>query len=257
MKRNLALRISGCGRHVLAALAVLAILGMATPSASAAVSLFYTANGAPAGGIPLLSGVATGTVNTGTFSYSLTATSTDSASLDRLNTTTINVTNTGAAATLTLSVTGIGYTLGGTTTTGMTVQAQTSVSGTGGPATNGTDHTTATASADGSNAKFGTATSLLSSNGTTPTAPFASTYTFTPPVGAVGSFTVASGAAGFSLTQTLAITLGTGDSASFTVTTNAAPTISSVPEPSSLAIAGLGGLGMIGFGLRRRKALGA
>jgi len=30
-----------------------------------------------------------------------------------------------------------------------------------------------------------------------------------------------------------------------------------VPEPSSLAIAGLGALGMIGFGLRRRKALGA
>ncbi len=30
-----------------------------------------------------------------------------------------------------------------------------------------------------------------------------------------------------------------------------------VPEPSSMAIAGLGALGMIGYGLRRRKALGA
>ncbi len=30
-----------------------------------------------------------------------------------------------------------------------------------------------------------------------------------------------------------------------------------VPEPSSLAIAGLGALGLIGYGLRRRKALGA
>jgi hypothetical protein len=29
-----------------------------------------------------------------------------------------------------------------------------------------------------------------------------------------------------------------------------------VPEPSTLAIAGLGGLGLIGFGLRRRKAMG-
>jgi hypothetical protein len=29
------------------------------------------------------------------------------------------------------------------------------------------------------------------------------------------------------------------------------------PEPSSLAIAGIGGLGLIGYGLRRRKALGA
>jgi hypothetical protein len=34
-------------------------------------------------------------------------------------------------------------------------------------------------------------------------------------------------------------------------------TSTSVPEPSSLAIAGLGALGMIGFGLRRRKVLGA
>jgi len=32
---------------------------------------------------------------------------------------------------------------------------------------------------------------------------------------------------------------------------------SPVPEPSSMAIAGLGALGMIGYGLRRRKALGA
>jgi len=32
---------------------------------------------------------------------------------------------------------------------------------------------------------------------------------------------------------------------------------STVPEPSSLALAGLGALGMIGYGLRRRKALGA
>ncbi len=29
------------------------------------------------------------------------------------------------------------------------------------------------------------------------------------------------------------------------------------PEPSTFAIAGLGALGMIGYGLRRRKALGA
>jgi PEP-CTERM motif len=37
-----------------------------------------------------------------------------------------------------------------------------------------------------------------------------------------------------------------------------APTaVAAVPEPSSLAIAGIGALGLIGFGLRRRKAMGA
>jgi hypothetical protein len=33
--------------------------------------------------------------------------------------------------------------------------------------------------------------------------------------------------------------------------------LTAVPEPSTMAIAGLGALGMIGYGLRRRKALGA
>jgi len=33
--------------------------------------------------------------------------------------------------------------------------------------------------------------------------------------------------------------------------------VQAVPEPTTLAIAGLGGLGMIGYGLRRRKAMGA
>ena len=33
--------------------------------------------------------------------------------------------------------------------------------------------------------------------------------------------------------------------------------VTAVPEPSTMAIAGIGALGMIGYGLRRRKALGA
>jgi hypothetical protein len=35
------------------------------------------------------------------------------------------------------------------------------------------------------------------------------------------------------------------------------PDLASVPEPSSLVIAGIGALGMLGFGLRRRKAMTA
>jgi hypothetical protein len=47
-----------------------------------------------------------------------------------------------------------------------------------------------------------------------------------------------------------------GFTASGSGTFSASPNVQSAPEPSSLAIAGIGGLGLIGFGLRRRKALG-
>ncbi len=40
-------------------------------------------------------------------------------------------------------------------------------------------------------------------------------------------------------------------------TTSYSGSINTVPEPSSMAIAALGALGLIGYGLRRRKALGA
>jgi hypothetical protein len=42
-----------------------------------------------------------------------------------------------------------------------------------------------------------------------------------------------------------------------TSTASASINTTSVPEPSSLVLAGVGALGMIGFGLRRRKVLGA
>ncbi len=62
--------------------------------------------------------------------------------------------------------------------------------------------------------------------------------------------------------QTSATTYTTGN---FTVQNSGATTIAgyepgalaSVPEPSSLAIGGIGALGLIGFGLRRRMAKGA
>ena len=61
----------------------------------------------------------------------------------------------------------------------------------------------------------------------------------------------------FSMTDDLkfTFTIGAGsgqDTANASVNTVA----TSVPEPSTMAIAGLGALGMIGYGLRRRKALG-
>jgi len=52
-------------------------------------------------------------------------------------------------------------------------------------------------------------------------------------------------------------TPATGTAFSSTVVGSGDTTTSPVPEPSSLAIAGIGALGLIGYGLRRRKALGA
>jgi len=57
----------------------------------------------------------------------------------------------------------------------------------------------------------------------------------------------------YSITETFKITLSAGSLINFGSNT----TLTSVPEPSSMAIAGLGALGMIGYGLRRRKARGA
>jgi hypothetical protein len=64
---------------------------------------------------------------------------------------------------------------------------------------------------------------------------------------------IASLSSPYSITETFEITLSAGSLINFGSNT----TLTSVPEPSTMAIAGLGALGMIGYGLRRRKALGA
>jgi len=53
----------------------------------------------------------------------------------------------------------------------------------------------------------------------------------------------------FSVTQTLTIFLPTGAVANI----QKSDTLKAVPEPTTMAIAGLGALGMIGYGLRRRR----
>lgn len=68
-----------------------------------------------------------------------------------------------------------------------------------------------------------------------------------------GTATVGSLSTGYSMTSVTDISLKAG--ANFNVSTQVS--LTSVPEPSTMAIAGLGALGMIGYGLRRRKALGA
>jgi len=54
------------------------------------------------------------------------------------------------------------------------------------------------------------------------------------------------------ITQTGGAGSAIGDTATFAV-----PAVQLVPEPSTMGLAGLGALGLIGYGLRRRKALGA
>ena len=54
----------------------------------------------------------------------------------------------------------------------------------------------------------------------------------------------------YSLTEQFAITLPAGGIIDFTTATQVTP---AVPEPSTFAIAGLGALGLIGYGIRRRK----
>jgi len=61
----------------------------------------------------------------------------------------------------------------------------------------------------------------------------------------------------YSLTEVLTITFTSAGSVQASLSSDSSANFTAVPEPSSMAIAGLGALGMIGFGLRRRKALGA
>jgi len=75
-----------------------------------------------------------------------------------------------------------------------------------------------------------------------------------PPVTAKGSFSSdvtmnIFGLSGpYSMTEFFKVTLGAGGKISFGSSTTVVPT----PEPTSLAIAALGGIGLVGFGLRRR-----
>jgi len=73
------------------------------------------------------------------------------------------------------------------------------------------------------------------------------------------SFSLSSLTSGYSVTERYQITLGAGSSINFSSSTILSNdnTTAVVPEPSGLAVAGIGALGLIGYGLRRRKALGA
>jgi hypothetical protein len=260
MRFDLVSGIGGCARQVLAALAIFSIVGLATPSASAQVTLSYTVDGGASTG--LTSGTAAtgsggiGSPTSGGIGYTITATSTDTAaSGSSLTTTTIDISNTGTnVETITFVVTGTGYSFNGTATTNQPLLANLVIDGATGSAGSG-DTDSITVSSMIQSTSLGSATATL----TGPTGGLGANYgSFNPALPASVSATASGGT--FSLSQTVSITLNAGDKADLGILSQAiqgTPTTSVVPEPSSVTLLGLGALGMIGFGLRRRNALGA
>jgi hypothetical protein len=82
-----------------------------------------------------------------------------------------------------------------------------------------------------------------------------SSQTGTTTGGAMSSSVLASSNGSFSLSNTITSTFSNGQTGTLDATTQA--TAVATPEPSTMAIAGLGALSMIGYGLRRRKAQSA
>ena len=78
----------------------------------------------------------------------------------------------------------------------------------------------------------------------------------TQPYLSATSSTISSLSSGFTIQETRAVTLNVKlDQINYSSTTTL--TSVPVPEPSTMAIARLGALDMIGYGLRRRRVLGA
>jgi hypothetical protein len=101
---------------------------------------------------------------------------------------------------------------------------------------------------------FGTNGNVLYTSLPLSPAPTGMTGIVTNPLGgtSTGSFTAS---APYTLTEVLTITFAGAGTAS--VSTDSSANFTVVPEPSTMAIAGLGSLGFIAYGLRRRKASGA
>jgi hypothetical protein len=237
--------------RVLAVLAIVAGLGLATPSAFADISYIATdlTNGgtmnngiAPGNGDTL----STGKIQVGHFQVQVQSSSTDP-SPSTLSTTTIDIDNKGTnTSTIEIEVSSQGFTTpGGALILSSTVQGTSSKALAGQKATGQTW-------IDNTNTLFGMPASGTAGSLTgTAAANGATTYTF-PNGGQFADVTVA-GHVPFSLTQEITITLAAGKQGQITISSS----VNGVPEPSSLALAGIGALGMIGFHLRRRKASGA
>jgi hypothetical protein len=257
MKSDVCSWVRSSARRAVSALAILAVFGVASPSAFATLTTSYTAQDTGLGAPRSLTTTGSNTFNTltdsgtvGNFSISITVNSTNSPSSATLSTTEFDLDNKSSGTeTIKILVTTTGYTTG-VPSGSLVANFATSASS---AAFAAADTQTNSSWFDATNAAFGMATPLGSLTGTPIlSGTQAGDYAF-PNNGTGPNVPVTAGTTPFSLTQELLVTLGANDSVTITINTAARP----VPEPSTLGLAGLGALGLIGYGLRRRKARGA
>ncbi len=265
------MRIFSASR-ILAALAIIAGLGLAAPEAFADINLAYSLS--QTGHLTVTNtglgpgNISTGTLNYGSFDVSITTNTTDPTGTGTglggngtspggnppssdLNTTTFAINNeTSTLATITIVVGGQNFTVGAGGIDYATFSATASSSH-----STSSDNVVVSSVIDTTNTALPTGgTSIPTTIGTTlvgnpvnPSTSATRSYGFT---NSGNSNTLAFTNPGkFSIGQTLVITLAGDSSVTITVNTTAV-----TPEPSSFALAGVGGLGVIGYGLRRRKA---
>jgi hypothetical protein len=250
---------SFCNRlTVLAAFALIVGLTATAQADSTAYQWEYSvASGPSSGWMPVVGNLTSGTGTASVFGGALTITINTNSNApgsggvaELFNATTDVVNSTGAAQTVTVSVSEINFTqpIGVSNLTGtvsnVTVSQQSLTNPTLGSATY-----SATASV-GTNTigdtSLGTTNSfsgsLSGADGTGKSLPGA--VLTAPPVTTTGAF---------SLLVSNTIAVGVNSDATLSIRAD----LVAAPEPSTMAIAGLGALGMIGYGLRRRKAQGA
>jgi len=155
--------------------------------------------------------------------------------------TTTLINNTGSAITVFLSIGSTGFTA---PVPPLTVTTSVSATVVNGSASNLLSYNSYVNSSNGQNATTGTTTASPQTLNITAVASGLENAT---------SFAYTTSGTPYSMTELYQITLGGNSSITLSGSTSVVP----VPEPSTMAIAGLGALGMIGYGLRRRKALGA
>jgi len=196
-------------------------------------------------GSPTQSGGVSGSVSFSVGGYTITllgGSETQGSPLSQLLSTNLSVVNNtlGNTNTLNLVIIGTGFTA---PVTPPPVALSSSLGGSAGPISGASD--TLSFNTLVANTSYGVGSYTFPTTGGT------ENYTASPTINTtIGSLTGT-----YSVEQDVNIHLtgktGTGDTIGFNANTNLQ---SVVPEPSTMAIAGLGALGMIGYGLRRRKS---